>query len=81
MPGMMQRWPHGHRWQQRLGSDDADQPPTHGLAPWRLNYAYAAVKLATKLPGEPVLASTVGPHQNISDEGAFDLECPDPEIG
>jgi hypothetical protein len=56
-------------------------PSTHSLAPWRLNYACAAVELSTKLPGEPVLAPTVDIHQNILYEGAFDLGCPDPDIG
>jgi hypothetical protein len=51
-------------------------PSAHGLAPWRLKYACADVDLATKLPGESVLEPTVGIHQTISSEGAFDLGCP-----
>jgi hypothetical protein len=81
MPGMMHRWPHGHRWQQRLGKDDADQPLDARPGSLAAELRLCGLKLATKLPGEPVLAPTVGIHQNISDEGAFDLGCPDPDIG
>jgi hypothetical protein len=81
MPGVMQRWPHGHRWQQRLGKVDADQPFDTRLGPWQLNYACADVELATKLPGESVLEPTVGIHQTISSDGAFDLGCPNPDTG
>ena len=62
MPGMMHRWPHGHRCQQRPGKDDADQPRDAQPGSLAAELRLCGCKTSDKLAGEPVLAPTVDIH-------------------